>query len=122
WIMSGTIRVVEYPSFLEEMIPLLALIISCIFIVRTPKDTVCLSDSAISVIGFPGNKLLPFDKIAGRRRYFERHGEGKICHIVLEPSEDRYPQIDISEEAYPFDDDFYRWFDNLRDLDEGKRR
>ena len=117
FVWKRTIRVIEDPS----LFALIPIVIAVVLGVRTSKNTVCLSESAIAVEGFPGNKLLPFDKIRGRRRYFESNGDsGGVRHLVLEPISERYPRLDI-EEIYQFDDHFYRWFNNLPDLDEADK-
>lgn len=118
FVSKRTTRVIEDPSLLA----LVLIVIAAVFGVRTSKNTVRLSESAIAVGAFPGNKLLPFDKIRGRRRYLMSVGDsGGVWHLVLEPISDRYPRLDI-EDIYRFDDHFYRWFNNLPDLDEADKR
>jgi hypothetical protein len=40
-----------------------------------------------------------------------------VWHLVLEPNDDRCVKLNI-EELYRFDDFFYKWFNELPDLDE----
>ena len=69
--------------------------------------------------GLSGQTVLPFDKIRGRRRYFDpgyQNAPG-AWHLVFESNDDRYNSIDI-EDLYRFDSFFQEWFHALPDLDE----
>jgi len=106
-------------SFLELMFPVVYLLFAGVFTIRAFRNFVCLSETSIELRTLTAKSVLPFDKIKGRRRYVDRSGDEApdVRHLVLVPNDDRFPRLDI-EELYRFDDDFYRWFDALPDLDE----
>ena len=82
------------------------------------RAEVRLTEDAIEVRSASGTKVLPFDKILGRRRYVVR-GDGvapDMWHLVIEPSDDRFPKLDL-EDIYGFDRFFREWFEGLPDLD-----
>jgi len=86
----------------------------------TFRSFVCLSEDSITVSRVWGSKVLPFNKIKGRRRYTEKADPYSTPprHIVLESNDDQFLRIDIKlGDSYKFDEDFYRWFDSLTDLD-----
>jgi hypothetical protein len=82
------------------------------------RSFVRLSEDSIKVSRVWRTKVLPFDRIKGRRRYTEKADPYSTPprHLVLEPNDDRFPQLNIKEER-EFDESFYRWFDSLPDLD-----
>jgi hypothetical protein len=107
------------PKFLKMMFPILFLTAAALFTIRAFRSLIRLSDEAIELHGFSGARILPLDKIRGRRRYLSRGDEDSpdVWHLVLESNDDRFPKLDI-EELYRFDDKFYAWFTSLPDLDE----
>lgn len=105
--------------FLEMMFPIVFSMGAAFFTIGAFRKSVRLTDHRIEVRGVSGTRMLPLDKIKGRRRYFS---PGPVdCpgewHLVFEPNDDRYSKLDI-EELYRFDDEFYEWFNALPDLDE----
>ena len=78
-----------------------------------------LSEDSIKVGRVWGSKILPFDKIEGRRRYTEKADpySTPARHLVLESNDERFTRLDIKESDI-FDEHFYRWFDSLIDLNE----
>jgi hypothetical protein len=107
------------PKFLEMMFPPVFSLVAAIFTWRSFQNMVRLSEDALEFRGPSGMRVLPFDKIKGRRRYLSRgHVDTPdVWHLVLEPNDDRYTKIDL-EELYRFDQAFYTWFNGLPDLDE----
>ena len=85
------------------------------------RSFVRLSEDSIEVSRVWGSNVLPFDKIKGRRRYTEKADpySTPARHLVLEPNDDRFSRLDIkeSDKSGKFDEDFYRWFNSLADLD-----
>lgn len=106
-------------TFLELIFPICFTLLAAIFTVRAFRNAVCFSNNAIELRGFWSTRILPLDKIKGRRRYLSRGDENSpdVWHLVLETNDDRYPKLDI-EELYRFDDLFYTWFNALPDLDQ----
>lgn len=107
------------PRFLEMMFPIIFSVAVAIFTFRAFRNKVRLSGTAIELCGLSGKRVLPFDKIRGRRKYFDPGNENSpgVWHLVFEPNDDRFTKIDI-EELYQFDSFFYEWFDALPDLDD----
>lgn len=118
-IWYGVLTGAREPRFLEMSFPVVFLAIAGVATMQAFSNWVRLSDQAIEFHSLKGDAVLPFDKIKGRRRYVD-HGDLEsptLCHLVLEPNDDRFPRLDL-EELYRFDDFFYRWFNELPDLDE----
>jgi len=111
------------PKFLEMMFPVVYLVFAGTMTIRSFHNQVALSESGIELRNFRGDTILPLDKIKGRRRYFSPGDDMApgIWHLVLESNDDRFSKLDI-EELYRFDDVFYRWFNQLPDLDESDRQ
>ena len=107
------------PKLLEMMFPIVFLLLAAIFTLRGFQNTVRLSEDSLEFRGPSGTRVLPLDKIKGRRRYLSRGDVDSpdVWHLVLEPNDDRYTKIDL-EELYRFDEAFYTWFNALPDLDE----
>ncbi len=103
---------------LEMMFPVAYLLFAGFFTVRAFRNMVSLTESAIELRGITDCRVLPFDKINGRRRYLVACDENapSVWHLVLEPNDDRFPKLDF-EETYRFDDAFYAWFSKFPDLD-----
>jgi hypothetical protein len=114
-VLTGT----REPKFLEMMFPIAFSLGAAIFTLRSFQNMVRLSGDALEFRGFSGTRVLPLDKIKGRRRYLMRGNldAPDVWHLVLEPNDDRYTKIDL-EELYQFDEAFYTWFNALPDLDE----
>lgn len=114
-VLTGT----RETKFLEMMFPLVFSLAAAIFTLRSFQNMVRLSDDTLEFRGPSGTRVLPLDKIKGRRRYLSRGDVDSpdIWHLVFEPNDDRYTKIDL-EELYRFDEAFYTWFNALPDLDE----
>ena len=67
-IWGGVITGVREPNFLEMMFPIVLSLIAGVFTVRTFRNSVHLSETAIELRSISGHKQLPFDKIKGRRK------------------------------------------------------
>ena len=121
-IWTGVIMGTREPSVFEMMIPVIIAVGAALFTIRAFHNSVCLSDAALVVRGLSGTRVLPLDKIEGRRKYLDKGDEHSpsVWHLVVESNDDRFPKLDI-EEIYRFDDFFYRWFDALPDLDEADK-
>jgi len=94
--------------------------IASISTVQSLRSFVHLSKDSIEVSHVWGSKVLPFDKIKGRRRYTEKADpySTPAQHLVLESSDEQFPRIDIKvKDSYRFDESFYNWFNSLPDLD-----
>jgi hypothetical protein len=113
-ILSGARK----PALSDFLFPSLWLLFICFVVVTTYRNFMRLSRSSIELSTLLGSKVLPFEKIKGRRRYTEKadpYSDPKR-HLVLEPNDDQYPRIDIRERK-EFDESFYHWFNSLPDLD-----
>ena len=106
-------------TFLEIMFPVVFVLGGGLFTARAFHNSVRLSEQVIELRSLRGSRILPFDKIKGRRRYLSRGGDDgpDVSHIVIESKDDRFPMLDI-EEVYGFDGRFYAWFTSLPDPDE----
>jgi hypothetical protein len=113
-VLSGNRK----PNFVEIMGPLVLVLAGVFFTVRAFFNSITLTSDTVEVKSLAGKRVLPFDKIRGRRRYMDKgDADGpSIWHLVLESNDDRFPRIDI-QETYKFDDFFYQWFNALPDLD-----
>jgi hypothetical protein len=118
-IWGGVLSGIREPRLFEMMAPVVFSLVAALFAIRAFRNSVCFSEQAIELRGLLGTRILPLDKIKGRRRYLSEGDEGSpdVWHLVLEPNDDRFPKLDI-EELYKFDDSFYRWFTSLPDLDQ----
>jgi hypothetical protein len=114
-VLTGT----REPKFLDMMFPIAFSLLGGIFIWSSFRNMVRLSEDSIELRSFSGRRVLPFNKIRGRRRYLSRGDLDSVdvWHLVLEPNDDRCIKIDL-EELYQFDEVFYAWFNALPDLDE----
>jgi len=108
----------------EESRPLL-LILSMIFLVvgvgltvNAYQTTVTFTSDAIELRSILGRRRLPLGEIRGRREVVASGGEegGSTRYLCLVPDDDRLPTLQFMK-SYTFDDAFYRWFNELRDLD-----
>lgn len=117
-IWGGVLAGTRDPSFFEMMVPVLFSLAGALFAFRAFSNSVRFSDHAIELRGLSGTKILPIDKIKGRRRYLSKGDADSpdVWHLVLEPNDDRFPKLDI-EKSYRFDEDFYSWLNALPDLD-----
>jgi hypothetical protein len=117
-IWGGVLTGAREAKFTEMMFPIALSLLAALFIIRSFRNRIRFSDHAIELHGLLGTRTLPFDKIRGRRRYFDPGDEGSpgVWHVVFESDDDRFLKIDI-EESYSFDDAFYTWFKSLPDLD-----
>ena len=46
-----------------------------------------------------------------------RDEDGSTVFLKLEPNDDRLPTLEFQKNYYNFDDRFFRWFNELPDLD-----
>jgi hypothetical protein len=107
----------------EEHRPLL-LILSVIFLVvgvglnlNAFQTAVTFTSDAIELRSILGRRRLPLSEIRGRREVVARGEEGgSTRYLCLVPDDDRLPTLQFMK-SYTFDDTFYRWFNELRDLD-----
>jgi hypothetical protein len=106
------------PNFVEIIVPLVLVLAGVFFSVRAFLNSITLTSDTVEVKSLAGKRVLPFDRIRGRRRYLDKGDADSpsIWRLVLESNDDRFPRIDI-QETYNFDDFFYQWFNTLRDLD-----
>lgn len=107
------------PKLLDMMFPIAYSLVAAIFTWRSFKNRVRLSKETVELHSLSGTRVLPISSIKCRRRYLSRGDTNSpdVWHLVLESEDDRYPKIDL-EELYRFDEQFYRWFNALPDLDE----
>jgi hypothetical protein len=87
----------------------------CVTFAFISRVTLC--EDVIELRTLFSRKKLPFDQIRGRREYVDRNldGAGARCFRLV-PKDDRLSPLDF-EKAYAFDDAFFRWFNELPDLD-----
>jgi hypothetical protein len=114
-VLTGT----RGPKLLEMMFAILFSLAAAIFTLRSFRNAVRFTEDTIELQSLSGTRVLPLNKIKGRRRYLSRGDMNSpdVRHLVLEPNDDRYPKLDL-EELYRFDEIFYIWFNALPDLDE----
>lgn len=117
---GGAITGTREASFIELMIPLLFVTSGVLFTVRAFRNYIALSQSEIIKQSFFDRQSLPFDKVRGRRRYFDEgtSDSPSIWYLKLEPNDDRYSAIEFEESYYKIDEFFQAWFETLPDLDE----
>ena len=107
------------PNFWEMMFPVVFILFSALFTIRAFRNSIRITEISIELRGLSGNRILPLDKVKGRRRYVDDSGDGpSVTHLVLEPNDDNFPKLDIEESYYAFDAYFDRWIQGLPDLDE----
>jgi len=107
----------------EEPRPLL-LIVSVAFLlvgvgltVSAFQTTVTFTCDPIELRSILSRLRLPLNKIRGRREFVARGEEdGGTLYLCLVPNDDRLSTIQFMK-GYTFDDTFYRWFNELPDLD-----
>ena len=107
----------------EEPRPLL-LFLSMIFLlvgvgltINAFQTKVIFTFVAIELQSILGRKRIPLSGIRGRREIVATGEEGgSTRHLCLVPDNDRLPTLQFMK-SYTFDDTFYRWFNELRDLD-----
>jgi hypothetical protein len=118
-IWAGVLTGVRDPKFFEMMSPILFSIVAALFTMAAFRNSVRFSGEAIELRSLSGTRVLPLDKVSGRRRYLSKGDENSpsVWHLVIEPNDDQYPKLDL-EERYRFDDNFYEWFNSLPDLDD----
>jgi len=64
------------------------------------------------------SRRLPYSAMRGRREYLLESTEGGgTRYLRLESNDDQFPKLDFMK-AYNFDDAFFRWFNQLPNLDE----
>ena len=104
---------------LEIVVSLVISLGGASFTWRAFTKSICLTHSSIEARSLTGTRVLPLNKIAGRRRRLSKGDADSpdVWHLILEPVDDRFPRLDI-EEIYKFDEFFYTWFNALPDLDE----
>ena len=107
----------------EEPRPSL-LILSVVFLlvgvgltINALQTTVTFTCNAIELRSILSRLKLPLSKIRGRRELAARGEEGgETRYLCLVPNDDRLPTLQFMK-GYTFDDAFYRWFNELPDLD-----
>ena len=121
-IWAGVLTGIRDAEFVEMMFPIAFSVLATLFIIRSFRNRIRVSDHAIELYGLSGTRSLPIDKIRGRRRYYDP-GDAEspgVWHVVFESNNDQFPTIDV-EEVYNFDDAFYQWFQSLPDIDQLKK-
>ncbi len=110
------------PSFYELFGVLCCTLFVGFFVVRAFRSSVSLTETAIVLSSLSGTRILPYDKIRGRRRYYEPGDADSpgSWHLRFESTDDRYPSLEM-DEIYNFDEEFRRWFNSLPDLDQLRR-
>ena len=81
--------------------------------------SVCFTESAIEQRSLFGRSALPFDAILGRSKVERDTGEGKFIYMRLVPRSEQFKPLDLTQ-YYTYDQDFYRWFNALPDLQAGR--
>jgi hypothetical protein len=80
--------------------------------------TVTLYEDAIEVQTLFRLKRLPFSGIRGRREWVQRNAEGADTHYLkLVPNDRSLPTLNLMR-SYTFDEEFYRWYNSLPNLDQ----
>jgi len=121
FFMIGSWRSVLFGQ--EEPRPFL-LVLSVIFMlvgvgltVNTFLTTVTFTSDAIELRSILSRSRMPLSEIRGRREFVAKGEEGdRTRYLCLVPDDDRLPTLQFMK-GYTFDETFYRWFNELRDLD-----
>ncbi len=115
---GGAISGERDTTLLELLFPVAFLLFAGFLTACAFRNFIALTESAIELQSLFARKMLPFDKIRGRRRYLDRGDENSpaVWHLKLEPNDDRFPILDIGETSYRLDGSFYSWFNALPDL------
>jgi hypothetical protein len=71
-IWGGVLAGIREPRFLEMMFPVVFSLAATLFAIRAFRNSVRLSEQAIELRGLSGIRVLPLDKIKGRRRYLSK--------------------------------------------------
>jgi hypothetical protein len=82
---------------------------------------VSLFPDAIEVRTLFKRERLPFSGIRGRREYVGYAGRSRTAYLKLEPNAAGLPSL-VFEKDYSLDEEFFRWFNDLPDLDEADRK
>lgn len=99
------------------IVSVVLLIVGILFVGYFFSSAIVFTIDAIELHTLTGRQSLPLDAIRGRREYVVRGGEEGDYHgIKLEFNDDRFPLLD-SQRHFNFDEDFWRWFNQLPDLD-----
>ncbi len=107
-----------FPKLSNLIFLIFYLLMLGVFTVFSLRSYVRLSNDSIAFARVRDKKVLPFNKIRGRRRYTEKadpYGPA-AKHLVLEPNDNHSPKLDLKDGPW-FDESFYSWFDSLPDLD-----
>jgi hypothetical protein len=81
------------------------------------QTTVVFTCDAVELHSILSRLRLPLSKIRGRREFVARGEEGGgTRYLCLVPEDDRLSTLQFMK-SYTFDDVFYRWFNELPDLD-----
>lgn len=86
------------------------------WIVRAFWSKVTVTHSRIVLRTPFRKKILQTGSIRGRRKASIRSGPAVFRRMTLESNDKESPSIEF-DSVYNFDDEFYRWFESLRDLE-----
>jgi hypothetical protein len=79
---------------------------------------IIFSDGTIARTSFWDRRRVPLESIAGRREYVvESSGQGGSTRYLRLELNDGSSPLDCGKNLYRFDDAFWRWFNQLPDLD-----
>lgn len=104
----------------NPMIILIALVLfiaGSLFAIYSYRAKISFTTEAIELHTNFTRKRLPPSGILGRREYIVRDEDGSTVYLKLEPNDDRLPTLEFQKNYYNFDDRFFRWFNELPDLD-----
>jgi hypothetical protein len=91
-------------------------IVGTLLTVNAWISRISFSDSAIEQSTLLDQDIVYFDAIGGRREYSRWVGRMPARFIRIESLSGR-DRLEIRKWRYNFDDDFWRWFDQLPNLD-----
>jgi hypothetical protein len=84
-------------------------------------STVSFSKDSVRLHSILHDKTIPIHVIRGRKERVVRDYYVRTRYLVLISNDDRVPSLEFMKE-YSFDEEFYRWFYSLLDLDSEARK
>lgn len=120
-ILMGFSRALTQQEDLDAVKVFLAILLPAVGIGMTAKafsSRISFTENSVDLISVLGRKSMPLDQIRGRREYVARGGNpGASTRYLRLETKDGQPPLDFGKKLYRFDDQFWKWFNQLPDLD-----